>query len=54
MNGTWGSAKNGSAEGSSPMSPTVASGLPLTTVNRVSATIATSGAGTADVRRGSR
>ena len=52
VNGTAGMPRNGSVEGSSPLSPTVGTRIAATTVRAVSSTIATSGAGTAVVRRG--
>ena len=53
-NGTEGSPRMGSASGSLPSSPTVGTPIPATTQATVSRTIATSGAGTALVTRGSR
>ena len=56
LNGTAGRLKKGSVEGSAPMSPTrlSASNPPTPRETTVSATIATSGDGTAVVKRGRR
>jgi hypothetical protein len=52
VNGTWGTWKKGSVEGRGPMSPTCVVAMPVSIVNAVSVTIATSGEGTALVSRG--
>jgi len=52
-NGTSGRPRVGRLSGSSPSSPTVGTSTPTVTVNTVSSTMATSGAGTTVVSRGS-
>ena len=53
-NGTDGMPRIGSASGRRPSSPTVGRSMPPATAATVSTTIATSGAGTALVSRGTR
>ncbi|MNI67352.1 hypothetical protein D3C73_1229790 [compost metagenome] len=54
VNGTSGMKKCGRLSGSCPMSPTVRTSMPNPITTAVSTAIATSGDGTARVRRGSR
>ncbi|MDR7102155.1 hypothetical protein J2X37_001315 [Croceicoccus sp. BE223] len=54
VSGTSGQTRLGKPWGRSPMSATVLTGAPVQIASAVSTTIATSGAGTAVVSRGSR
>jgi hypothetical protein len=53
VGGTAGNASTGRLSGNAPWSPTVGTATPAATVNTVRPVIATSGAGTARVSRGS-
>ena len=54
LSGTFGSRKAGNTAGSSPMSPTVRSGIPVIIATMVRAMMQTRADGTALVTRGSR